>query len=110
MLHFQSSKIEIALKTNNLLKCLNAKYFLKLEKGSSATVPFLSIFTQLATTVVIPLLIGQIVRTQIKDWLEAKKPPFGQIGSFMLLMIIYSAFCDTFIVSLKNAIKKNAIN
>ena len=69
------------------------------QKGNSATVPFLSIFTQLATTVVLPLLIGQIVRTQIKDWLEAKKPPFGQIGSFMLLMIIYSAFCDTFIVS-----------
>merc|ERR1711990_472071 len=65
--------------------------------GESATVPIMSIFTQLATTVVFPLVIGQIIRTQIKDWLEAKKPPFGQIGSFMLLMIIYSAFCDTFL-------------
>jgi len=64
--------------------------------GNSATVPIISIFTQLATTVVVPLVIGQLLRRHVKTWLEEKKPPFGQIGSFMLLLIIYSAFCDTF--------------
>lgn len=64
--------------------------------GNSATVPFLDIFSQLAITVVIPLVAGQIVRQYVKAWLESRKPPFGQIGSFMLLMIIYSTFCDTF--------------
>ncbi|XP_030891959.1 sodium/bile acid cotransporter 7-like [Leptonychotes weddellii] len=47
-------------------------------------------------TVVVPLIIGQIVRRYIKDWLERKKPPFGAISSSVLLMIIYTTFCDTF--------------
>ncbi|KAM4810040.1 sodium/bile acid cotransporter 7 isoform 2-T2 [Rhinophrynus dorsalis] len=37
-----------------------------------------------------------IVRRYIKDWLERKKPPFGAISSCVLLMIIYTTFCDTF--------------
>ncbi|XP_072784810.1 sodium/bile acid cotransporter 7 isoform X6 [Taeniopygia guttata] len=64
--------------------------------GSSSSVPFTSIFSQLFMTVVVPLIIGQIVRRYIKDWLERKKPPFGAISSSVLLMIIYTTFCDTF--------------
>lgn len=40
--------------------------------------------------------VFQIVRRYIKDWLERKKPPFGVVGSSVLLMIIYTTFCDTF--------------
>ncbi|XP_015278412.1 PREDICTED: sodium/bile acid cotransporter 7 isoform X2 [Gekko japonicus] len=64
--------------------------------GSSSSVPFTSIFSQLFMTVVVPLIIGQIVRRYIKEWLERKKPPFGAISSCVLLMIIYTTFCDTF--------------
>ncbi|XP_057610280.1 sodium/bile acid cotransporter 7 isoform X2 [Chionomys nivalis] len=64
--------------------------------GSSSSVPFTSIFSQLFMTVVVPLVIGQIVRRFIKDWLERKKPPFGAVSSSVLLMIIYTTFCDTF--------------
>ncbi|XP_036043377.1 sodium/bile acid cotransporter 7 isoform X1 [Onychomys torridus] len=64
--------------------------------GSSSSVPFTSIFSQLFVTVVVPLVIGQIVRRYIKDWLERKKPPFGAVSSSVLLMIIYTTFCDTF--------------
>ncbi|XP_041905338.1 sodium/bile acid cotransporter 7 isoform X5 [Corvus kubaryi] len=42
------------------------------------------------------LLLLFIVRRYIKDWLERKKPPFGAISSCVLLMIIYTTFCDTF--------------
>ncbi|XP_059031976.1 sodium/bile acid cotransporter 7 isoform X7 [Mustela lutreola] len=42
------------------------------------------------------LLLLFIVRRYIKDWLERKKPPFGAISSSVLLMIIYTTFCDTF--------------
>uniref|UniRef100_A0AC11DTQ4 Uncharacterized protein n=1 Tax=Ovis aries TaxID=9940 RepID=A0AC11DTQ4_SHEEP len=38
----------------------------------------------------------QIVRRYIKDWLERKQPPFGAVSSSVLLMIIYTTFCDTF--------------
>ncbi|XP_021500983.1 sodium/bile acid cotransporter 7 isoform X1 [Meriones unguiculatus] len=64
--------------------------------GSSSSVPFTSIFSQLFMTVVVPLIIGQIVRRHIKDWLERRKPPFGVVSSSVLLMIIYTTFCDTF--------------
>ncbi|XP_060034959.1 sodium/bile acid cotransporter 7 isoform X4 [Erinaceus europaeus] len=47
--------------------------------------------------VVTPLLLLLfIVRRYIKDWLERKKPPFGAVSSCVLLMIIYTTFCDTF--------------
>ncbi|XP_064441207.1 sodium/bile acid cotransporter 7 isoform X4 [Mirounga angustirostris] len=42
------------------------------------------------------LLLLFIVRRHIKDWLERKKPPFGAVSSSVLLMIIYTTFCDTF--------------
>eukprot|EP00062_Callorhinchus_milii_P013894 gi/632962495/ref/XP_007897351.1/ PREDICTED: sodium/bile acid cotransporter 7 isoform X2 [Callorhinchus milii] len=37
-----------------------------------------------------------ILRRCMKDWVERKKPPFGAISSCVLLMIIYTTFCDTF--------------
>ncbi|EPQ06883.1 Sodium/bile acid cotransporter 7 [Myotis brandtii] len=51
---------------------------------------------ELSVTVVVPLIIGQIVRRYIKDWLERTKPPFGAVSSSVLLMIIYTTFCGTF--------------
>ncbi|MBN3316528.1 NTCP7 protein, partial [Atractosteus spatula] len=66
------------------------------ELGSSSSVPFSSIFSQLFMTVVVPLIIGQIVQRYSKEWLERKKLPFGTISSCVLLMIIYTTFCDTF--------------
>uniref|UniRef100_A0A3Q3Q755 Sodium/bile acid cotransporter n=1 Tax=Monopterus albus TaxID=43700 RepID=A0A3Q3Q755_MONAL len=62
--------------------------------GSSSSVPFSSIFSQLFMTVVVPLILGQ-VRTCV-ECLEHRKPPFGTISSAVLLMIIYTTFCDTF--------------
>ena len=64
--------------------------------GSSSTVPFTSVFLQLSVTVIVPLLMGQWLRTCIKDWLERTKPPFGTLSSCTLLLIIYTTFCDTF--------------
>uniref|UniRef100_A0A8B9KRM6 Sodium/bile acid cotransporter n=1 Tax=Astyanax mexicanus TaxID=7994 RepID=A0A8B9KRM6_ASTMX len=64
--------------------------------GSSSSVPFSSIFSQLFMTVVVPLIVGQVCRRFLRDWLERRKPPFGSISSLVLLMIIYTTFCDTF--------------
>uniref|UniRef100_A0AAA9SE47 Sodium/bile acid cotransporter n=1 Tax=Bos taurus TaxID=9913 RepID=A0AAA9SE47_BOVIN len=82
------SRVEMGIVVTPLL--------LLLFLGSSSSVPFTSIFSQLFMTVVVPLIIGQIVRRYIKDWLERKQPPFGAVSSSVLLMIIYTTFCDTF--------------
>uniref|UniRef100_A0A3P8V0D7 Sodium/bile acid cotransporter n=1 Tax=Cynoglossus semilaevis TaxID=244447 RepID=A0A3P8V0D7_CYNSE len=66
------------------------------ELGSSSSVPFSSIFSQLFMTVVVPLILGQVCRRFLRDFLERKKPPFSTVSSCVLLMIIYTTFCDTF--------------
>lgn len=71
-------------------------FLLLLFFGSSSSVPFLTIVTQLSMTVVLPLLVGQFLRMYIKQWMEETKPPFGTISSCVLLLIIYTTFCDTF--------------
>ncbi|CAL8377789.1 unnamed protein product [Gadus morhua 'NCC'] len=64
--------------------------------GSSSSVPFSSIFSQLFMTVVVPLLLGQLCRRFLRESLERRKLPFGTVSSFILLVIIYTTFCDTF--------------
>ncbi|XP_041358515.1 sodium/bile acid cotransporter 7-A-like isoform X2 [Gigantopelta aegis] len=64
--------------------------------GSAAHVPASTIFLQLTSTVVLPLVIGQIVRAMYRQTLERNHVPFGNIGSVILLLIIYTTFCDTF--------------
>ncbi|KAG7232571.1 hypothetical protein INR49_008384 [Caranx melampygus] len=51
-----------------------------------------SIFSQLFMTVVVPLILGQVCRSFLREFLERKKPPFGTVSSAVLLMIIYTTF------------------
>lgn len=73
-------------------------FLLLILVGSSSAVPYSSIFTTLSLTVVAPILLGQVFRYNdgVKKWMETTKPPFGTIGSCVLLLIIYTTFCDTF--------------
>ncbi|XP_007942304.1 sodium/bile acid cotransporter 7 [Orycteropus afer afer] len=69
---------------------------LLLFMGQSTSVPFCSIESSLFLTGNLLISVFQIVRRYIKDWLERKKPSFGAVSSSVLLMIIYTTFCDTF--------------
>lgn len=42
------------------------------------------------------VLCLQVCRGFLREFLERRKPPFGTISSAVLLMIIYTTFCDTF--------------
>ncbi|XP_055406379.1 sodium/bile acid cotransporter 7 isoform X10 [Bubalus kerabau] len=65
--------------------------------GNEAAAIFNSAFGSFLGIVVTPLLLLLfIVRRYIRDWLERKQPPFGAVSSSVLLMIIYTTFCDTF--------------
>lgn len=65
--------------------------------GSTTIIPILGTVIQLTTTVLIPLLLGQIIRnfTNFKE----HKFPLNTIGQAALLFVIYTTFCDTFLVS-----------
>uniref|UniRef100_A0A672RXM7 Solute carrier family 10 member 7 n=1 Tax=Sinocyclocheilus grahami TaxID=75366 RepID=A0A672RXM7_SINGR len=54
------------------------------------------IFFCLFMTVVVPLIVGQVCRRFLRECLDRRKPPFGTVSSVVLLMIIYTTFCDTF--------------
>ena len=71
-------------------------FLLFMVVGVSSDVPVGKIVSTLTITVVFPLIVGQVTRMYIKDWMQKTKPPFGTIGSCMLLLIIYTTFCDTF--------------
>jgi len=64
--------------------------------GITTDVPAVHIVISLGSTVVLPLLAGQLMRRYL--WLRIKKLniPFGTLSSGVLLLIIYTAFCDTF--------------
>jgi len=50
------------------------------QVGSKADVDVKSIFSQLFCTVVIPLIVGQIVRKFFKTTITRTHIPFGSIG------------------------------
>eukprot|EP00049_Salpingoeca_infusionum_P026135 m.23948 g.23948 ORF g.23948 m.23948 type:complete len:363 (+) comp8547_c1_seq1:250-1338(+) len=64
--------------------------------GESAGVPLEKIFLSLTLTVVLPLVAGQLVRKQFWNQINDLNIPFSKISSFVLLVIIYTTFCDTF--------------
>eukprot|EP00064_Thunnus_orientalis_P016408 superscaffoldBa00003249_g16473 len=58
---------------------------------------FNSAFGSFLGIVVTPVLLLLFVcRGFLREYLERRKPPFGAISSAVLLMIIYTTFCDTF--------------
>eukprot|EP01006_Ploeotia_vitrea_P043523 TRINITY_DN66739_c7_g1_i1.p2 TRINITY_DN66739_c7_g1~~TRINITY_DN66739_c7_g1_i1.p2 ORF type:complete len:439 (+),score=201.88 TRINITY_DN66739_c7_g1_i1:123-1439(+) len=69
--------------------------WLLLTIGVSAEVPVSSIFAKMTMTVVMPLVIGQTVRQSVAG-ASRWKLPFSKINSCILLLIIYTTFCDTF--------------
>mmetsp|Transcript_4167 Transcript_4167/g.6637 ORF Transcript_4167/g.6637 Transcript_4167/m.6637 type:complete len:182 (-) Transcript_4167:110-655(-) len=70
--------------------------------GGSANVPIASIFSKLFVTVVLPLALGQIAKySSIISSSTLKRIPFSTFRSLILLMIIYTTFCSTFMKELQ---------
>jgi sodium/bile acid cotransporter 7 len=61
-------------------------------------VDFVNVFRNLGVTVIVPLIIGQILRNFWTSKVEAvqKKVNLSYINSSMLLLLVFSVFCDTF--------------
>ena len=67
-----------------------------LISGTSSAVPLDKIVYQLSSTVVLPLILGNTLRNYLKSNLEKRNIPYSTIGNLVLLLIIFSTFCDTF--------------
>ncbi|CAH1099525.1 unnamed protein product [Psylliodes chrysocephalus] len=64
--------------------------------GSTTIVPLLDTVFQLTTTVVLPLLIGQSLKSYSS--IRFHLMPLNTISQSALLFVIYTTFCDTFLV------------
>ena len=79
-----------------LLSCFTSLCAVLLQVGQSAGVPVEKIFMSLTATVVVPLVLGQLVRYKAWGTIKTFNIPFSQISSSVLLLIIYATFCQTF--------------
>lgn len=69
--------------------------------GVDSEVPAMKIAISLGSTVVLPLVIGQLLRLIAWRRISSWGIPFGGIASTVLLVIIYSAFCESFSADLQ---------
>ncbi|XP_056633063.1 sodium/bile acid cotransporter 7-like [Diorhabda sublineata] len=66
------------------------------QLGSTTVVPLLDTIFQLTTSVLLPLIIGQYLKRYTD--VNIHKLPLSTISQSALLFVIYTTFCDTFLV------------
>ncbi|XP_023310942.1 sodium/bile acid cotransporter 7-like isoform X2 [Anoplophora glabripennis] len=64
--------------------------------GSTTIVPLLGTIIQLTTTVLMPLLLGQSIKAFTN--FRGHRLPLNTVSQCALLFVIYTTFCDTFLV------------
>ncbi|CAG9767708.1 unnamed protein product [Ceutorhynchus assimilis] len=69
---------------------------LLLNLGSTTIVPLFSTVMQLTSTVLLPLALGQAIKTLTS--FRGHQIPLNTISQCALLFVIYTTFCDTFLV------------
>ena len=63
----------------------------------AGSVSALDTLRKLATRVLLPLLAGQLLRSPLKSFIAGKKKMLSRGSESLLLLIVYSTFCDTFL-------------
>lgn len=66
------------------------------QLGSTTIVPLKGTVIQLTVTVLFPIVIGQLIRKYTS--FRGHNLPLNTIGQCALLFVIYTTFCDTFMV------------
>lgn len=66
--------------------------------GASATVPVMSMLSSLGSQIIIPIILGQGIRNVLMKDPDAilSRFSFSKISSGILVLIIYTVFCETF--------------
>lgn len=64
--------------------------------GMETTADISKTVMKLGMTVVLPIILGQVIRGSFGPTLDRMQIPHSKISNILLLSIIYSTFCDTF--------------
>lgn len=64
---------------------------------SGASMPLGAIVLDLTLWLVLPLIIGQILRKWLAAWAKRNKSWIGVVDRLTILLLIYTSFCDSFV-------------
>ena len=87
----------------NLLGVVLTPYLLLRLVGTAGALSAIETLQKLATRVVLPLVAGQLLRVPLSrkgsgaSFLAQKKKLLSRTSESLLLLIVYSTFCDTFL-------------
>ncbi len=63
------------------------------KPGSSA--PFAPLLLKIMLLTLVPFAAGMLLRNLVKDWVDSRKIWVTRISNFVILFIVYTAFCDS---------------
>ncbi|MFN7844954.1 MAG: bile acid:sodium symporter family protein [Pirellula sp.] len=66
-------------------------------QGSGASMPLGAIVLDLTLWLVLPLVVGQILRKWLAAWAKRNKSWIGVVDRLTILLLIYTSFCDSFV-------------
>ncbi|KAI8899948.1 putative sodium bile acid cotransporter [Globomyces pollinis-pini] len=71
--------------------------FFNLQAGNTKPIDFISVIVNLTLTILVPLVIGQLVRywvPNVVNWIS--RVNLSNVNSVLLLLLIYTIFCESF--------------
>jgi len=81
----------------NVLGVLVTPPMLLLLLGANSHISLLDSMVKLTKKVIVPLLAGQLLRPAVAGLLQGRKKVLSRTSETLLLAIVYTTFCDTFL-------------
>lgn len=66
-------------------------------QASGVSMPLGSVVLDLTLWIMLPLIVGQILRRWLAAWAKRNKSWIGVIDRLTILLLIYTSFCDSFV-------------
>jgi sodium/bile acid cotransporter 7 len=84
--------------SGNLLGVVITPLMILVLLGSETSIDIAAVVSKLALKMVLPLALGQILQynEKARKWYTARKKNFKRAQETMLLLIVYTTFCETF--------------
>lgn len=70
-------------------------HLLMQKSGAGSSPEFGPLILKITLLTLLPFSIGMLLRPRLKDWADRNKPWFARISNFIILFIVYAAFCDS---------------
>lgn len=84
-----------AVLSNLLGMVLTPLWSAWLMQASGQNRPLGPVLREVVILLLLPLVVGQVVRQRYAGWIDPRKKRFGNLSSGLILFIVFSAFCNS---------------